>query len=132
MCSARNVELVRSLGAAHVSDYTAEDFTDGRTRNDVILDNVSSLPLAKLRGMSTLFRARVTRPSERFQPSTRPYSDPRTGSCPRRGARVPTRRREGDSTMNVLASTGNWMFFAGLAFVLALAGAIVFGRGRKP
>ena len=34
--------------------------------------------------------------------------------------------------MNVLASTRNWMFVAALAFVLALAGALVFGRGRKP
>lgn len=49
VCSTRNVELVRSLGAAHVIDYTTEDFTDGRSRYDVILDNVSSLPLAKLR-----------------------------------------------------------------------------------
>jgi NADPH:quinone reductase-like Zn-dependent oxidoreductase len=49
VCSTRNVELVRSIGAAHVLDYTAEDFTDGRTRYDLILDNVSSLPLARLR-----------------------------------------------------------------------------------
>ena len=49
VCSTRNVELVRSIGAAHVVDYTTEDFTDGRTRYDVILDNVSSLPLTRLR-----------------------------------------------------------------------------------
>ena len=49
VCSTRNVELVRSIGAAHVIDYTEEDFTDGRTRYDVILDNVSSLPLTRLR-----------------------------------------------------------------------------------
>jgi NADPH:quinone reductase-like Zn-dependent oxidoreductase len=49
VCSPRNVELVRSIGAAHVVDYTGEDFADGRTRYDVILDNVSSLPLARLR-----------------------------------------------------------------------------------
>jgi NADPH:quinone reductase-like Zn-dependent oxidoreductase len=51
VCSARNVELVRSIGAAHVTDYTTEDFTDGRTQYDVILDNVSSLPLTRLRGV---------------------------------------------------------------------------------
>jgi NADPH:quinone reductase-like Zn-dependent oxidoreductase len=49
VCSTRNVELVRSLGAAHVLDYTREDFTGGRIRYDVILDNVSSLPLSRLR-----------------------------------------------------------------------------------
>jgi NADPH:quinone reductase-like Zn-dependent oxidoreductase len=49
VCSTRNVELVRSLGAAHVLDYTAEDFTDRRTRYDVILDNVCNRPLRQLR-----------------------------------------------------------------------------------
>jgi NADPH:quinone reductase-like Zn-dependent oxidoreductase len=49
VCSPRNAGLVRSLGAAHVVDYTTEDFADGRTRYDVILDNVSSLPLTRLR-----------------------------------------------------------------------------------
>jgi NADPH:quinone reductase-like Zn-dependent oxidoreductase len=49
VCSTRNVELVRSLGAARVIDYTEEDFTAGPTRYDVILDNVSNLPLSKLR-----------------------------------------------------------------------------------
>jgi len=49
VCSTRNTELVRSIGAAHVIDYTKEDFTAGRTQYDVILDNVSSLPLTRLR-----------------------------------------------------------------------------------
>ncbi len=53
VCSTGNVELVRSLGAAHVIDYTAEDFTAGEIRYDVILDNVSSLPLKRLRGVLT-------------------------------------------------------------------------------
>jgi NADPH:quinone reductase-like Zn-dependent oxidoreductase len=53
VCSTGNVELVRSIGAAHVIDYTTEDFTDGRTRYDVILDNVSSLSLTRLRGALT-------------------------------------------------------------------------------
>ena len=53
VCSTGNVELVRSLGAAQVFDYTKEDFTAGPTRYDVILDNVSNLPLAKLRGALT-------------------------------------------------------------------------------
>ncbi len=49
VCSSRNVELVRSIGAAHVIDYTTEDFTDGRTHYDVILDNVGNRPLSRLR-----------------------------------------------------------------------------------
>src|SRR6266540_1640762 len=49
VCSSRNVELVRSIGAAHVIDYTTEDFTDGRTQYDVILDNVGNRPLSRLR-----------------------------------------------------------------------------------
>ena len=53
VCSRHNVELVRSIGAAHVVDYTTEDFTSGRTHYDVILDNVSSLPLTRLRGALT-------------------------------------------------------------------------------
>ena len=53
VCSTRNIELVRSIGAAHVVDYTRQDFTDGRTRYDVILDNVSSLPLSRLCGALT-------------------------------------------------------------------------------
>lgn len=49
VCSTANVELVRSIGATHVVDYTAEDFTDARARYDVILDNVGNRPLARLR-----------------------------------------------------------------------------------
>jgi NADPH:quinone reductase-like Zn-dependent oxidoreductase len=44
VCSTRNVELVTSLGADAVVDYTQEDFTRGERRYDVILDNVLSHP----------------------------------------------------------------------------------------
>jgi NADPH:quinone reductase-like Zn-dependent oxidoreductase len=44
VCSTPNVELVRSLGADHVIDYTQEDYTRGEQRYDVILDNVMNHP----------------------------------------------------------------------------------------
>ncbi|MET8168116.1 NAD(P)-dependent alcohol dehydrogenase [Streptomyces sp. NPDC005329] len=49
VCGTRNVDLVRSLGAAHVVDHSREDFTDIRERYDVILDNVGNRPLSRLR-----------------------------------------------------------------------------------
>jgi NADPH:quinone reductase-like Zn-dependent oxidoreductase len=40
--STRNVDLVRSLGADHVIDYTQQDFTEGSERYDVVIDNVGN------------------------------------------------------------------------------------------
>ncbi|NNF89682.1 MAG: NAD(P)-dependent alcohol dehydrogenase [Acidimicrobiia bacterium] len=42
VCSTKNIELVRSLGADHVVDYTREDFTKGERRYDLMLDNVGN------------------------------------------------------------------------------------------
>ncbi|HOU13153.1 MAG TPA: NAD(P)-dependent alcohol dehydrogenase [Anaerolineae bacterium] len=42
VCSTRNVDMVRSLGADDVVDYTREDFTQNGRRYDLILDNVAS------------------------------------------------------------------------------------------
>jgi NADPH:quinone reductase-like Zn-dependent oxidoreductase len=49
VCSTRNVDMVRSLGAAHVVDYTQEDFTTSEQRYDLILDNVGSHSLSDTR-----------------------------------------------------------------------------------
>jgi NADPH:quinone reductase-like Zn-dependent oxidoreductase len=49
VCSTANVELVRSLGASHVVDYTHEDFTAGEDRYDLILDNIENRPLSAVR-----------------------------------------------------------------------------------
>jgi len=42
VCSTRNVDLVRSLGADHAVDYTREDFTKGAQHYDLIVDNVAT------------------------------------------------------------------------------------------
>jgi NADPH:quinone reductase-like Zn-dependent oxidoreductase len=49
VCSTRNLDLVRSLGADLVIDYTKEDFTKGDQRYDVILDNVANHSLSECR-----------------------------------------------------------------------------------
>jgi NADPH:quinone reductase-like Zn-dependent oxidoreductase len=49
VCSTKNVEMVRSIGADHVIDYTQEDFRGGAKRYDVILDNVGDRSMADTR-----------------------------------------------------------------------------------
>lgn len=50
VCSTRNVEMVRSIGADHVIDYTREDFAQGTTRYDLLLDTVGNRSLSDCRG----------------------------------------------------------------------------------
>lgn len=71
VCSTRNVELVRSLGADHVIDYTQEDFTASGERYDVILDNVGNRSFSDYR--------RVLRPSGRLVMVGGPADDPWLG-----------------------------------------------------
>ena len=53
VCSARNADMVRSLGATHVVDYASDDFTDGTIRFDLILDNVGNRSIRDLRRATT-------------------------------------------------------------------------------
>ena len=62
VCSTRNVDLVRSIGADHVIDYTKEDFAQGGRRYDLVLDNAGSRSFADCR--------RVLAPGGIHQPNT--------------------------------------------------------------
>lgn len=62
VCSTRNVDLVRSLGADHVFDYTQEDFTRSGRKYDLILDNVGSRAFSDLR--------RVLKPQGKIIPNS--------------------------------------------------------------
>lgn len=56
--SGRNTELVRSLGADHTIDYTQQDYTQGGTQYDLIIDNVGNHSLSANR--------RVLKPNGRY------------------------------------------------------------------
>ena len=49
VCSSGKADLVRSIGASDVIDYTREDFTDGTRQYDVIIDTAGRRPLSVLR-----------------------------------------------------------------------------------
>ena len=61
VCSGKNAEMVRSIGADHVVDYTQEDFTLGDAPYDFILDNVGNHSFSEIR--------RVLSPDGKVQPN---------------------------------------------------------------
>ena len=61
VCSTKHARLLHSIGADHVIDYTRQDFTQGDTRYDFILDNVGNRSLTEVR--------RVLTPDGRVQPN---------------------------------------------------------------
>jgi NADPH:quinone reductase-like Zn-dependent oxidoreductase len=71
VCSPRNVDLVRSLGADQVVDYTSEDFTHGGRRYDLLLDIAGSRSWAECR--------RVLKPEARFVIVGGPKNNPWIG-----------------------------------------------------
>jgi NADPH:quinone reductase-like Zn-dependent oxidoreductase len=88
VCSTRNVELVRSLGADHVIDHTVEDFTRGERRYDVILDNVLNHPPSAT--------ARTLAPAGRLLPNSLGTTGGLLGALPRMARASLMRRGSAD------------------------------------
>lgn len=69
-CSRSKIDLVRSLGADHVIDYTREDFADGGRRYDLILDIAGNPTLGRLRRALTPYGTAVIAGGEEGGPWT--------------------------------------------------------------
>jgi NADPH:quinone reductase-like Zn-dependent oxidoreductase len=96
--TARNIELVRSLGADHVIDYTQEDFTQSRQRFDVVLDNVLNHPPKAT--------ARVLAPNGVLIPNSIGYTGGLFAGLPRM-ARAVLMGRPGSTTVKLVSPAVN-------------------------
>lgn len=70
VCSGANLELVKSIGADHVIDYTTEDFTRSGNTYDIILDTVGNRPFSQCKGALTskgIYLTTVFKPGSIFQ-----------------------------------------------------------------
>jgi NADPH:quinone reductase-like Zn-dependent oxidoreductase len=110
VCSSRNLELVRSLGAARVIDYSKEDFTRGERRYDVILDNVMNHPPSAT--------ARLLTPTGLLIPNSIGITGGFLGALPRMGrAALMGRRSTGVKFVTCVVNQEN---LAALATLLGL------------
>jgi NADPH:quinone reductase-like Zn-dependent oxidoreductase len=82
VCSTRNVEMVRSIGADHVVDYTKSDFTQGDQRYDIILDNVGNRSFGDCRRVMTAKGILVSNGGGSLSENDGSLIGPLTGSIP--------------------------------------------------
>ncbi len=87
VCSTMNVDMIRSIGADHVIDYTREDFTRGARRYDFILDNVGNHSLSDTR--------RALTPNGRLQSNGEGYKGGGMGSVLKVHVLATFRRQQG-------------------------------------
>ncbi|HSP29938.1 MAG TPA: NAD(P)-dependent alcohol dehydrogenase [Ilumatobacteraceae bacterium] len=115
VCSTRNLDMVRRLGADHVVDYTADDFVAGGARFDVMLDNVGNRTAAECRS--------VLRAGGRYVAVSGPKSNRWLGPLPHL-VRVRVGFIRADATFHQFTASPNHDDLMHLAELLA-SGAIV-------
>lgn len=98
VCSTRNVDMVRHLGADHVVDYTVDDFVPGGPRFDVMMDNVGN--------RSPRECLTVLRPGARFVAISGPKSNRWLGPVPHI-ARMALAVRRADASFHQFTASAN-------------------------